>query len=290
MWPIVPMFTCGFERSNFSFAIRKQNLLFRNLALDLAHDLFGDTAGNFFVLPKVHGEAAAALRPGTELGRVAEHFRKRNHRLDDLRGAAKLHTFDTSAPRVQVADHVSHVLLGDNNFDGHNGLEQHRLGALDGLFDCQRAGDLEGHFRRVDVVVAAVVQSHPDIRHGEACQDAALERLPDTHFGRLDELARNPAARDVVDEFEAAAGEWLDPNLHVTVLTVTAGLLDVATFAFGVLADGFAIRNLRLADVGADAEFAHHAVHDDLEVQFAHSRKNGLTGFGVGGHAERGSL
>ena len=57
---------------------------------------------------------------------------------------------------------------------------------------------------------------------------------------------------------------------------------------FRRLADGLAIRHLRLADVGRHAEFAHHAVHDDFQVQFAHSRKNRLAGFRIGIDAEGG--
>jgi hypothetical protein len=62
----------------------------------------------------------------------------------------------------------------------------------------------------------------------------------------------------------------------------------VRVIVFGRLADGLAISHLRLAHVGAHAELAHHAVHDDFEVQLAHAGKNRLAGFGIGrNHAER---
>src|SRR5262249_4134627 len=109
MWPIVPIFTCGLERSNFSFAIfkssidaetprrgenpllpaslrlcvsasRSSSLLFRDLALNLIHDLFRDTGRNFFVLPEMHGEASASLRTGPQFSRITEHLRQRHHR------------------------------------------------------------------------------------------------------------------------------------------------------------------------------------------------------------------
>ncbi len=48
------------------------------------------------------------------------------------------------------------------------------------------------------------------------------------------------------------------------------------------LADGLAIRHLRLADVGLHAELAHHAVHDDLQVQLAHAADDGLAAVGIG--------
>ena len=50
--------------------------------------------------------------------------------------------------------------------------------------------------------------------------------------------------------------------------------------------DGLAVGDLRLADVGLDLELAHHAVDDDLQVQLAHPRDDGLAGLRVGLHAE----
>ena len=43
-----------------------------------------------------------------------------------------------------------------------------------------------------------------------------------------------------------------------------------------MLADGLAISNLRLADVGLNLVLAHHAVDDDFEMQLAHAADDGL--------------
>ncbi len=51
--------------------------------------------------------------------------------------------------------------------------------------------------------------------------------------------------------------------------------------------DRFAIRHLRLADIGADAELALHAVDDDFQVQLAHAGQNRLAGVGIGRDPER---
>ena len=53
------------------------------------------------------------------------------------------------------------------------------------------------------------------------------------------------------------------------------------------LRDRLAVRHLRRADVGFDAEFALHAVDEDLEVQLAHARDDRLARFLVGVDAER---
>ena len=52
------------------------------------------------------------------------------------------------------------------------------------------------------------------------------------------------------------------------------------------LADGFAVSNLRLADVGLDLEFAAHAVDQDVEVELAHAADDGLAGVFVEGDLE----
>src|ERR1700712_3981733 len=98
MCPIVPIFTCGLLRSNFSFAISllsPENYLPRNFALGLAHNLFRNASWHFFILAEVHGERAASLCSGTKLGRVTEHFGERNHRLNNLRAAHDFSALET---------------------------------------------------------------------------------------------------------------------------------------------------------------------------------------------------
>ena len=53
-----------------------------------------------------------------------------------------------------------------------------------------------------------------------------------------------------------------------------------------LLADGFAVGDLRAADVGLHVELALHAVDDDVQMELAHARDDGLAGFFVGLDAE----
>jgi len=53
-------------------------------------------------------------------------------------------------------------------------------------------------------------------------------------------------------------------------------------------ADGFAVGDLRRADVGGDLKLALHAVDDDLKVEFAHPFDDCLATFMVDGNPERG--
>ena len=86
----------------------------------------------------------------------------------------------------------------------------------------------------------------------------------------------NPSVRD-----------RLEAHLDVTVLTLTARLPDELALGFRLPRDRFAIRDLRLADVGGDVELAHHAVDDDLEVQLTHAADDGLVRFRVRVDLER---
>ena len=77
-------------------------------------------------------------------------------------------------------------------------------------------------------------------------------------------------------------------DLGVPVLTAAAGLANVFAFRLRVLANGLAIRDLRLADVGLDLVLAHHAVDDDFQMQFAHAADDGLSAVGIGVNLEGG--
>ena len=70
-------------------------------------------------------------------------------------------------------------------------------------------------------------------------------------------------------------GRRLDVDVDDAVLARAAGLADeLALDLRGGAADGLAVGDLRLADVGLDVELAPHAVDEDLEVQLAHARRS----------------
>src|SRR5579871_337139 len=86
--PIVPMFTCGLLRTNFSLAIVNP---FGLQAPRLRNDLIGESAGNRRVMRELHRVRGATLRRAAELRRVAEHLRERDLGGDHLDAGARLH-------------------------------------------------------------------------------------------------------------------------------------------------------------------------------------------------------
>src|SRR5436189_6347765 len=72
----------------------------------------------------------------------------------------------------------------------------------------------------------------------------------------------------------------------MSVLSSAARLLNVFSFDFNLLPDGLSIGNLRTSDVRLNVEFTLHSVHENFQVQFAHSRDNRLTRFLIRPHSE----
>src|SRR5277367_4960959 len=120
------------------------------------YDLLGDIRRDLFVVLELHRVVGAPLGVGAKVGRVAEHLAQRDLCGHGQRVATALLTFDASTAPAEVADHVAEEVVGGDDLDSEDRLEQNRLGPFGGLFEGQRAGDFEGYFRRVYVVVLAV--------------------------------------------------------------------------------------------------------------------------------------
>src|SRR3954452_15925878 len=111
MWPMVPTFTCGLSRSNFSFATFGSLLYrlgcspcgrsLRNLSNQaprwraglcgdglpgaLLDDLLGDVRRDLLVGLELHRVVGPPLGVGAQVGRVAEHLAQWNPRRDGER-------------------------------------------------------------------------------------------------------------------------------------------------------------------------------------------------------------
>jgi len=199
---------------------------------------------------------------------------------NDLQAVARVHFFNASAPAIQVRDHVTHVLLGNDNLDIHHRLDQDRLCPLQGVLEGHATGDLEGHLRRIDIVERAIINGRLNTFHLIAGQWTAFHCLANPLPHGRNVLTRNRTASDLVDELELLpllGREWLDLDDRVAELASPACLPDEATFPLGGGSNRFAIGNLRPADVGLNTKFPEHAVNQDLQMQLAHSGDYGLS-------------
>src|SRR5438105_805773 len=251
-------------------------------------DLARDRLRDFLVAIELHRERGPPLRRRAQIGGVAEHLCQRNSRASHLGVPARLEVLDPAAARVQVAHDVAEVLLRGHDLDGHDRLEELRLGALQRLLEGHRAGDLEGPLARVDLVVGAVGELDAHVDDRIPGEDPGLHRLLDAEVDGRDELLRDLAADDLVDELVALARLGrLEVDDDVAILAAAAGLANEAPpNLLDGLGDSLPIGDLRPADVRVDLELAQQAVDDDLEVQLAHPGDERLPRLLVGPHAE----
>ncbi len=136
-------------------------------------------------------------------------------------------------------------------------------------------------------MVGAVVEGHLDVDHRVAGEDAVLHLFLNAFVDRRDVLLGNGSAGDGVLELVSAAGlAGLEAKINVTELPSTTALAHESAFLLDALADGLAVGDLRLADVGLDLELALEPIDDDLQMQLAHAGDDGLTGLLVGADAE----
>ena len=172
----------------------------------------------------------------------------------------------------EVADDVAHAVVRNGDGEQDNGLEKDGLQLLHGVLEGQGAGHLEGHFRGIDGVEAAVVELHLEVHDRIAGDVAAGRGLLNALVDGRDVLARDGSAHDGVLEGIAGAARGafhLDPA--VAELAAAAGLLLVASLHLHLALDGFAVGHLRSLQVDVDLEAALGALDGKLDVELAHA-------------------
>src|SRR5262249_10159418 len=254
-------------------------------------DFLRQLVGNVVVVGGLHRIARPALRFGSEIGGITEHFGERHLGLDDDVVATRFAAGNAAAPRAEVAHQVTGLLIRRVNFHVHDGLKQRRTRLLHSFLERQRAGNLERNVRRIHVVVFAVVQNGAKIRYWKPCEIAARGRVANTLFDRRNPVFRNRSAENIVDELDAlAALDRLELHAADAELAVPAGLFLVLAFGVGLTADGFAVghfgRLQREVHVVALLELGD----DHLDVLLAGTGEQKLFGLRIARIAECGVL
>jgi hypothetical protein len=96
---------------------------------------------------------AATLRIRAQVADAAEHFGERHLGADAHVGGGRLLAADDAAAAVEVADDVADVLVGDEDVDLHDRLEQLGTRLGHGLAEGGLGGDFEGELRGVSVAL-----------------------------------------------------------------------------------------------------------------------------------------
>src|SRR5512144_2100205 len=136
-------------------------------------------------------------------------------------------------------------------------------------------------------MVAAIEQRYFNIDHRISGECPVLRRLFDPLLNSGNVLTRNRAALDSIDEFKPNARLLrLEGDPDIAILAPAAGLPHKPALLLNFFPHRFFVRDLRLTYVGTDIKFPQQAVDNNLEMQFAHARDDGLPGFFVGANLE----
>src|SRR5699024_34419 len=123
------------------------------LTTTLGNDLLSDVLGDLQIAVGLHGVLATALGAGTQVGGVAKHLGQRHQSVDLLGTGTSFHAQNLATAAVQVTNDVAHVVLGHDDGNLHDGLQQAGASLAAGLLKGHGTGNLKGHFRGVHFVV-----------------------------------------------------------------------------------------------------------------------------------------
>src|SRR5690606_9904147 len=116
--------------------------------------------------------------------------------------------------------------------------------------------------------------------------------FPESFFNGWDIFLGNVSSLDLIDKLEtylAFLGRG-HGKYDVRKLTTATGLFLVHLPVIGGSGQGFLVFHLGLSLVHLDLELASKAVHNDIQVKFAHPRNDGLSGSLIGLDLKSGVL
>ena len=112
---------------------------------------------------------------------------------------------------------------------------------------------------------------------GEAGNYARFQSSTQTFFNTGNIFFGNVTADNGVFKFKAVVTfNRFKLDFNLSKLTGATRLFLVRIFNITRFGNGFAVSNLRFADIGVNFEFSLQTVDDNFQVQFAHTFNNGL--------------
>ena len=129
-------------------------------------------------------------------------------------------------------------------------------------------------------MISTIIDSNFNISSRITGNNTFLKSLFDTFFNGGNKVGWNGSAFDSVDEFITFTSFfWFNMNFTVTILTVTARLMNVFTFTIGWSRNSFTIGNLRSTGFNVYIEFSFLTIDNDFQIKFTHTGDNCLTSF-----------
>ena len=132
-------------------------------------------------------------------------------------------------------------------------------------------------------MVRAVDKRCTEIHHLIASEHTALRCLADPLLYRRDVFLRYTAADRRIDKFKAGTRFQRFKFDHtMAVLTTAAGLACIFAVLFDLLGNCLAVSYLGITNVCLHLKLTQQAVYNDIQMQLAHPRDDGLPGFLIG--------
>ena len=168
-------------------------------------------------------------------------------------------------------------MVGRGDLDVHDGLEHDRPRLAQRRHEGLAACGGEGDVLAVHAVVLAVIHGHANVHHRVAGNGAAGQHLAHALFHGRDVLARDGAALDRVEKFEATATrQRFHAQEDFAKLPGAAALFLVPVVALGIRRDGFAVGDARRSGVDLELVYIPQPVQQHAQVQLAQAVDDGL--------------
>ena len=137
------------------------------------------------------------------------------------------------------------------------GSQEDGVGLLDPIFEGHNGRELEGHFRRIDLMGLSVVKPYLHVHDRKTGEDAGLHCLDDSLFNSRDKTSRYVHPGQGVFKFiPGPARKRRDVDVDLRKLAAAARLFLMAVDDAGLRpTDRFLVRDLGNAEVHFDAEF-----------------------------------
>ena len=201
---------------------------------------------------------------------------------------------DQTSALVNRGKHASLELVGSNDFNFHDRLEDHRLCFFKRLAECTESSGLERLVGGVYRVVCSVVDHSPNSNDWEAHLGALLQRKLEALITGWDVFGGNRSTFNLINKlvvdlffFITCSYKRLDISSNLCILTGTTGLLLVSVVEVRSLGNRFAVGNLRLSHFDESFVLTLHPFDIHLKVQLAHPLDDRLVGLGIDVGAER---
>mmetsp|Transcript_7328 Transcript_7328/g.11591 ORF Transcript_7328/g.11591 Transcript_7328/m.11591 type:complete len:647 (+) Transcript_7328:221-2161(+) len=245
------------------------------------------------VVGKLHGVVGSAFTHRSQSGDVLEHVGERNLSTDSLHITTFTEFTDNTTTRVDVPKDISHVFFRCRDIDLHQRFHKTGLCLSQTFSGGSPSGNLEGHYRRINVVVCSIDKGGFHTKDRESSNNSLSKDGLNSLLNTRNVFLRNTSTLDVRSKLKVHGSFFLaellgfEDDFDTCVLTRSSRLLLVCVVNLSSRCNGFTVRHLWCTDIALNVEFTFHTVNNDLKVKFTHTFDDGLSGLFVTRESER---